>query len=254
LSIFLLLVLFTFCWTYRENHISYNIHSPIPIVIISWNNYHFLRQFIHQIKQYPNPIIILDNHSNYPPLLKYYDEIQTELKSAIEIRRLDKNYGHTVYKTLQHTLPDVYLLSDPDLELNKNMPFHFDSILLHLSKKYKSYKVGLALDIQDKDDFLPCKDYTIEGLGIHEYESRFWKHKIDNEDYEVYYADVDTTFCLVNNQFKTNPLNNLRIAGDFTAKHLPWYKDYITKNISKEELDHWKQNNISSSILQCLSL
>ena len=133
------------------------------------------------------------------------------------------------------------------------MPLDFDAILLRLSKKYKSYKVGLALNIQDKDDFLSCS-YTTKGLGIYEWESRFWKHKIENEDYELYYADVDTTFCLVNNQFKKNPSNNLRIAGNFTAKHLPWYKDYITKNISKEELDHWKQNNISSSILKCLSL
>ena len=95
---------------------------------------------------------------------------------------------------------------------------------------------------------------TLNKMSIFRKLMRRKSHKIENEDYELYYADVDTTFCLVNNQFKKNPSNNLRIAGNFTAKHLPWYKDYITKNISKEELDHWKQNNISSSILKCLSL
>jgi len=245
ISIVLLLIFFL-CFFLIKKYNGFNI----PIVIICWNNYHFVKNFVNQIKKYKNPIIILDNNSNFEPLLKYYINIKAELKNKIEIRLLDKNYGHTVYKELKNTLPDVYILSDPDLELNVNMPNNFAKILLNISNKYKSYKVGFSLRL-DKEDFIPCENYTL-GKNIYDWESQFWINKIPNSKYELYYADIDTTFCLVNNLYDSN---NIRIAGNFTAKHLPWYKDYIINNVSKEEIDHWKINNKSSSILfTCLAL
>lgn len=37
----------------------------------------------------------------------------------------------------------------------------------------------------------------------------------------MYYSDIDTTFCLFNKKYKDG--SHIRIAGDFTMKHLPWY-------------------------------
>ena len=227
----------------------------IPIVIICWNNYYFVKNMVSQLKKYSHPIIILDNKSNYSKLLDYYKELEDD--DQIEVRLLDQNYGHKVYQQLQSTLPDVYILSDPDLELNANMPQDFCRVLLAVSNKYESYKVGLALDISDNNKFIECDDYT-NGKNIYEWESQFWKRKITDSsvDHELYYADVDTTFCLINNKhLSKGGDNNIRIAGDFTAKHLPWYKDYIKTRVSAEEIEHWKSNNKSSSILfTCLKL
>ena len=243
-------------YLYKTYYIKKNINSyDIPIVIICWNNYYFVKNFINQLKKYKNPIILLDNKSTYQPLLDYYKEIKEELKDKIEIRLLDKNYGHTVYLQLKDNLPDIYMLSDSDLQLNKNMPDNFAEILLSISNKYKIYKVGFALDLSDAEKFVKCKNYT-KNKSIYDWEIKFWKNKINNNDYELYKADIDTTFCLINNQYLTkNQYTGIRIAGNFTVKHLPWYKDYIKKNVSKNEINHWKKNNKSSSILfSCLKL
>jgi len=224
--------------------------TDIPIVVICWNNYYFVKHFINQIKYYKNPIILLDNNSSYNKLLEYYKEIKNELNDKIEIRLLNKNYGHKVYQILKDDLPKIYILSDPDLELNKNMPINFADILLQLSNKYKSNKVGSALNIEDNDLFVKCDKY-IAGRSIYDWEIQFWDKRIKNNEYELYYADTDTTFCLINNNYSKN---NIRIAGDFTVKHLPWYDNYIKNHISKNEINIWKSLNKSSTILKCLNL
>jgi hypothetical protein len=227
----------------------------IPIVVICWNNYYFVQNFINQLKQFPNPIILLDNNSSYQPLLDYYKRIKSELKDKIDIRMLEKNYCHKVLMILKDTLPSVYILSDPDLELNPKMPKHFAQLFLELSNEYKSYKVGCALKIDDHKKFIQCDNYT-DKKSIYEWESQFWKKPIRNDKYELYEAEIDTTCCLINNKYKTESFSrSIRVAGNFTAKHLPWYKNYIKDNISTDEINNWKRNNKSSSILfTCLKL
>ena len=143
-------------------------------------------------------------------------------------------------------MPNIYLLSDPDLELNNNIPDNFVEILYNLSNKYKRYKTGLALDISDKDNFINCgNDFDIYGT-----QQEFWKINLNDDEYEIYDANVDTTFCLINNNYyRNNNYDGIRVVGNFTAKHLPWYKNYIKDNISSDELNIWKKNNKSSSIL-----
>jgi hypothetical protein len=132
------------------------------------------------------------------------------------------------------------------------MPYNFDQILLDISNKYKSYKVGAALDLSDSDKFIQCPNYT-QGKNIYDWERQFWSNSIRDCNYEMYYADIDTTFCLINNKYSSE--NNIRVAGIFTAKHLPWYDGYIKQNISEDEINFWKKNNKSSSILfTCLKL
>jgi hypothetical protein len=232
--------------------------KKIPIVLICWNNLTFVRNMVNQIKKYEQPIILLDNNSNYQPLIDYYDEIKNELQDKIEIRRYDTNHGHKVYLKMKDTLPDIYILSDPDLELNKNMPFNFVEILLSLSNKYKVYKVGLALDISDSEKFIPCDNY-FHGYNIQDWEGQYWRddRKLENdENYQVYDSSVDTTFCLINNKYLdySDPqwaeYKGIRVAGDFTVKHLPWYNNYIEDNIPEDELNNWKSNNISTSLLE----
>lgn len=227
--------------------------NDIPFVIICWNNLTFVKNFVNQIKKYNRKIIILNNNSEYEPLYTYFIEIKNELNDLIEIRTFDHNYGHIIYRTLLDTLPDIYILSDPDLELNQNLPDNFIEILYELSNKYKKYKIGVALDISDNEKFISCTNY-MNGNTVYEWEKQFWINKIENEDYELYYAGIDTTLCLINNKYYNgDQFEGIRIAGDFTAKHLPWYKNYIQNNIPSDELDIWKKNNKSSTILLCMN-
>lgn len=229
--------------------------NNIPIIIICWNNLTFIKNFVNQIKEYINPIILLDNNSSYPPLLEYYKDIKSELKDKITIKRLNKNYGHTVYLKLKKELPDIYILSDPDLELNKKMPANFAEIFLQISNKYKIYKVGSAINIKDKDKFINYVNKN--GLTNYEWEKQFWRMPIKDTKYELYKADIDTTLCLVNNNYKrgnTWYFDNeaIRVAGDFTVKHLPWYKNFLKNTIPKDEIDYYKANNKSSLTIKFL--
>jgi len=223
-----------------------NIPENIPIVVIAYNNLFFIRNFINQLKKYDNPIILFDNKSTYEPLLNYYKEIKGELGSKIDIRLLDKNQGCGVANVYKDSLPSIFILSDPDLQLNPRMPENFSEILLSLSNKYQTYKVGLALDISEPEKLLNCKKYE-NGNTIVEWESKFWEKPIA-DTYELYHAATDTTFCLINHAYPES--RQIRIAGDFTAKHLPWYKDFLKEHIPKDELEHWKKGNNSSSILE----
>jgi len=224
------------------------MNKYLPVVVIAHNNLHFVKNFIEQLKKYPNPIIIMDNKSDYEPLLEYYKEIQYEMGSKLEIRYLNENYGSAVFIRLKNELPKVYILSDPDLKLNPDMPMNFGEIMYNLSNKYKAFKVGLALNISDKDKFLTCSNY-IDGQNIVEWERKYWEDRIPDSDYELYRVGKtdNTTFSLINNNYQIN--NEIRIAGNFTAKHLPWYKGYLEKNMPSDELKQWKTNNNSSSIL-----
>jgi len=225
-----------------------NIPEKIPIVVIAYNNLFFVRKFIDQLKKYDNPIILFDNKSTYEPLLEYYKEIKKELGSKIDIRLMDNNYGSGVYMTFNHTLPSIFILSDPDLELNPRMPKNFSEIFLELSNKYQAYKIASALDISEPEKLLTCENYS-GNKSIYDWETQYWKVRVPDDTYELYNAGhpMDTTFCLINNNYSKE--NKIRIAGDFTAKHLPWYKNYIKDNVSEKELEHWKKNNKCSSIL-----
>ena len=230
----------------KENYAE--LPEQIPFVVISYNNLTFVKNFVQQLKRFPNPIILIDNASTYPPMKEYLDELE---KDTITIHRLTENKGHFVYVSRGDLLPDRFILSDPDLELHPNMPVNVAEQLLKLSNEFKIFKVGAALDLSERDKFLTCA-YAGKP-SIYEHEKQFWTEPISNPTYELYKADIDTTFCLVNRRYQTNGYyKGIRVAGNFTAKHLPWYKGYIRTHFSELELEYWQKNNISSSVLNCL--
>jgi hypothetical protein len=169
-------------------------YTQIPFVIIAWNNLFFVRRFIEQILKMPHPIIILDNNSTFKPLLEYYITLKLELKERLTIYLLDKNYGHEVYILKPHLLPEIYVISDPDLELNPQMPVNAIEHLLAISNAYQLWKIGLALDITEPEKFI-SEEFAKLVCGI---ESSYYKHNIGDSKYELYIASTDTTFCLVN--------------------------------------------------------
>ncbi len=226
-------------------------YRSIPIVVIAWNNLTFVKNFINQIQHLTDKIIIMDNASTYPPMFEYYDSLEKLDSIKYEIRRLSENYGHNVCYTLIDTLPDIFCMSDPDLQLNLKSPFNLIEHLYYISNTYQCGKVGLALDISDHELFIPGKLHDV----VYSIESGYYVHKILSNDYEIYYAPIDTTFCLINKKYNID-LNqqNIRIADVFTAKHLPWYNNYIINNTPKDELIHWIKNNKSSCILPYIDI
>lgn len=221
----------------------------IPIVIICYNNFRYVENTLKQIasinKDYYTNIIILNNMSTCSDTIAYLNKV--DVRVINNVANVGPWITPTINRHIYDLLPDKYIITDPDLKLNPNIPSNFIEILASLSDKYKTSKIGFALDITDHDMFYPTTEY-MANLSIRDWELRFWKNKIEDEvDYEIYKADIDTTFCLMN---KTNIESEIdlqiRVAGDFTAKHIPWYIENEVYNVYDNYMSNTNTTHIST--------
>ena len=215
----------------------------IPIIVICYNNYKYVENTLKQIlkinEDYFNNIQILDNCSNCIDTINYLKLVKCKViyNNTNNTPRINTNDNQHIY----NILPDKFILTDPDLEFNENIPNNFIEILSTLSDTYNCNKIGFALEIKDFDKMYQFN--YIFNDNIYVYETQFWKSIIINDSYELYNADIDTTFCLIN---KNNNNTSIRIAGNFTAKHLPWYINNNIYNIYENYILYKKSTNIST--------
>jgi hypothetical protein len=166
-------------------------------------------------------INIIDNASTYPPLLKWYNEI----KNDVNIIKNDLNHGPWVffYGGIFNTCKDdYYIYSDADLELNPNMPYNWQEIMIENLHKYKR-KSSLALKLSD------VPEGELKNIII-QHQSICWDK---TDQVNAYQAVTDMTFTL-DAKINGYRYESIRLAGDFECRHLPWYLDF--KNLSEEEI------------------
>lgn len=201
----------------------------IPIIIICYNNYKYVKNTLLQIlkinKEYYNNIIILNNASTCIDTINFLKSVD------VKVINNENNNGPwintSVNTHIYKTLPDKFIITDPDLQFNDNLPNNFIDIMSQISDKYRISKLGFALDISDFDKMY--QSIYFQGCNIYKWEKQFWNNPINDDLYELYYAPIDTTFCLINKSY-INLSNDVRIAGNFLAKHLPWYINNIIYN------------------------
>lgn len=212
----------------------------IKTFIISYNRLTFLKKQIEFLSKNPLlELMIIDNHSTYPPLLKYYDEIADK----IHITMCEQNYGHTVvwdkgFSKLAKDLP--YIVTDSDILPNK------ETFLNELFEGLKQFpevnKVGLGLQTNDIPFTVPFRNQII----YHEEQAL---KRIQTKNIRFEYCAVDTTLALYrggyhyssvwgyennSNQYDQNQeIKSLRTTYPWIAKHLSWY--LTKKEIQKEE-------------------
>jgi len=223
----------------------------IPIVIICYNNYKYVQNTLDQIKkintEYYKNVQIVNNSSTCINTINFLKNVDVKVINTA-------NNGPWITSTknrhIYDTLPDKYIITDPDLQLNENIPSNFVEILSDLSDKYGVCKIGLALDISDYDQKMYHTGYYGE-TTIYDWEKQFWDHKINDSNYELYKADIDTTFCLLNKNYKNE--DKIRVAGNFTAKHLPWYIDNHVYNVYENYMANIMTTHISSISAMLLS-
>ncbi|GAB6011779.1 glycosyltransferase [Viscerimonas tarda] len=213
----------------------------IPVIIINYNRLSDLKKMLAFFgKRGHTRVVIVDNNSTYPPLLNYYEEI----KDQVSIERLNENKGHLAFwkdkDVYNRYSKGYYILTDPDIIPNENLPTDYmEQLVAILDKNKHKTKVGFALNLDDIPDTFSQKQKVID------WEKQFWKKSLGGNLYD---AILDTTFAIYPPRYLYNSgnfLNAIRVAGNFTAQHGGWYVD--GKNLTDEELFYYKTSNTSNS-------
>ena len=205
---------------------TYSNAYDIPIIINNRNRLTFLKNMIDTLnsKGYHN-IFIIDNNSNYKPLMEYYNTL------PYKIFRLKENVGFLslwqtdIYKEFEN---NYFVYSDSDVVPIKECPDDFLQFFLDRMKEDKKImKIGLGLKIDDLPDYFANKKEVIS------WESTYNSKSVDNH---FYLANVDTTFALYRPYMSggASRLKMYRSKAPIEAYHMPWYND--SDNLSEEEI------------------
>lgn len=218
-----------------NNELSHSRSFDVPIIINNRNRFTFLKKLVDWLMQagYKN-IIILDNDSSYPPLLKYYES------TTAKVIYLNKNVGYMAlwqidfFKTIK---AQYYVYTDSDLMPTMDCPNDIVFRLYKVLRKHKIEKCGPALRI----DNLP--DHYIHKQRVLNVENEYWKNRVEEG---IFDAPIDTTFALYKPFAKGNAeqCSAYRIAGNLIFEHLPWYENSTLPN---DEEKFYKENASSSS-------
>lgn len=234
---------------FNSNFIFY-LKNPldIPIVINNYNKLSTLKLMVQKLRilGYKN-LIVIDNASSYQPLKDYYS-------STNEFKLItSQNLGHrSLFLSSNSELKKIrkgcFIYTDSDLILNENLQPNFVEELFKTLLKYnKVAKVGFALKISDLNSLSSTNKELIK------WESNFWTKEIEANKFK---ASIDTTFALYRPPLYigTNTMvrfyKGIRIAGNFTCQHDPWYWDF--QNLDEEQRFYFDHANKSSSYMNLI--
>lgn len=190
--------------------------------IINFNRLTYLKGMVEWCLAHGLEPVVVDNHSDYPLLLEYYDS------NPCEVIRLHGNYGHKVLWTGLVPLPEGrYIITDPDLDMS-GVPDDFLQVLnMGLDRYPDMPKCGLSLELNDLPD-------TPEGNFARQWESQFWRDPLD----ELFFnSPVDTTFALYREGHFGYTILGIRANRPYTARHYSWY--YTDFNLIPEDEQHY---------------
>lgn len=238
----------------KENaEFSAAVPDDIPIVIPTFNTPTYLSSMISQLEDrgWTN-IIICDNGSTYPPMLDLLDE----LSNRYDVVLWGENKGPRIYtedKDICSRMPKYFILTDPDLLFNEDMPANALSKMKRIVDMYGVSKVGLAIDIDSPEE----RDRFFNAPQVDAWERNYWSRKLDSapEIDDLYAAPIDTTFSLYNRDKFLSEIDHvpgrmtcntsaIRIAGRFTCRHMGWW---AKQPLADDEYDFYKNTHTWSS-------
>lgn len=218
---------------YRRRHEA--ACRQIPIVINNRNHVSYLQRLIASLEQrgYHN-LVILDNASDYPPLLEYY------ARTPHRVIRLGDNVGFcALWETavFDNFRDSYYVYTDSDLELVDECPADFIVVMHYLLNRYNCGKVGFSLLTDDLPDHYANKG-QVQG-----WEAQFQQHQLERL---AFAAPIDTTFALYkpNTYGHAAMLSGLRTSFPYSARHLPWYE--ATAALTPEQRYYYQHATTSS--------
>lgn len=217
-----------------------------PILIISYNNAVYVESMVRQLNEYGIKPIVIDNNSNDEYSIDILKKINGDDKANVIFSPINFGYRVGFMSPIYDVLPNFFAYTDPDLKFNSNMPSCFIEDFKKITEKYKIFKVGCALSLSDglseniymefasmkKPINTPLKKYSVK-----DWDSRYWRIPIRDDNFELYSAPIDTTFAVYNKDFYYNNIYDaIRVAGDYSVLHLPWYPNEDIMNKKQKEV------------------
>ena len=203
----------------------------VPIFIQNFNQVSYLRKQIDWLLRAGyRRIIVVDNASDYEPLLQYYNEV-TSAEEVTVLRRPDKDGKFALWNEGILDRFDVsgqFVLTDSDVVPDKCCPPNIVEHLASILREDTSIaKAGLGLRI---DDVPECYAFRKEVLA---WEGQFWRAPLAKG---LFFAPIDTTFALYRSraQFALRPA--IRTGWPYLARHEPWYSNSSSR--SGEEVNY----------------
>jgi hypothetical protein len=230
--------------------------EEIPVFVISYNNAKYVQNTVNQLKRYHIKPIIIDNCSTDQHSVNILRQI--EASGDAQVLFSDKNFGYLVgfLNPVYKVMPELFAYTDPDLQFHPNLPQNFLSVLAEVTEKYSVYKAGFALSLLDDEEMIDLSITKLRGvpqiyphtMSVREWEQQYWRMKLDHPELELYQARHDTTFAVYRKSNLIDFYDGVRVAGDFSAIHLPWYPKLDL--MSAEDRARYLEGNKSSTWLK----
>ena len=216
----------------------------IPVYINVRNRYTTTRLLTEQVVRLPSAVpILIDNASDWPPLLDWY------ATCPFEVVYLGENAGHQA--PWKRVIPfgagferryggRRYVVTDCDLDIAACPADVLDVLQEPLNWNRGVVKSGLSLRIDDLPEWQ---------FAAVRWETQFWRTPIEGGRF--YDAMVDTTFAMYDchsphsRAMVVPGTKAVRSAPPYWARHMPWYLD--GDNLDDENRHYFRTSNASNS-------
>ncbi len=193
--------------------------------IISRNRLTLTVNMADWLADFVEPIII-DNGSDYPPLLKYYETC------PYKVIRVGKNLGSGVPWdggiVDKYSPGEDYLVTDPDLDMTGIPEDWLEELQTGLDRYPSITKAAIGLRLDDLPD-------TEIARKARKWESSCWITPLDGGRF--YRADTATTLCLC--RARKWVVKSVRTNAPYLARHVPWYYTDVAK-LPEDEIYYLK--------------
>lgn len=231
--------------------------GDVPCFIVCYNNGVYVDSIVGQLYGFGIKPIVIDNKSTDQETIDILNALKTSGKA--EVVYSPDNFGHMVgfLSPIYDIMPDVFSYTDPDLLFNYKLPHDFVNVLSNLTLEFNVFKAGFALDLlfgEKTIDAIVVKSANRpikyeQSFSVREWESFFWRKKIIHSSLEIYSADIDTTFAVYRkSNYRGLFYDAVRVAGDYSAIHLPWFPERDLFN--QENRENYLKGNKSTNWYQ----
>ena len=187
----------------------------VPVFIVCRDRVESLAQLVAWLERAGcERIHLVDNASEYPPLLEYLE------RTSHDVIRLEENQG--AFALWRSVLPDMdiegrFVCSDPDVVPIDECPLDAIGYFSEILDRYPRYiKAGFGLRIDDLPQHYSMRD---EVRVVERYN---WERPIAPRLYDAF---IDTTFALYRGTEAFDQVPAVRTGYPYLARHTTWYLD-----------------------------